>query len=406
MLNYLTFVRTEKQLLSFALLFAFFSSVGQTFFISLFVPDFLTAFDLSNAAFGTLYSLATLTGAFMLPWIGQWIDRIPLERYALMVSLGLLAAALLMIFSWHIYMLFAALILVRLTGQGLCSHTAQASMARYYNHQQRGKALSVSALGYPLGEAIFPIVITSLLAWMHWRTIWSLIALLLFLVFIPLSQLLIRRNERILIAKSEKPVKVPVRKNYVEILTDRRTWFLLLAVLIPPFWVTGLFLYQIAAAESLGWSVGVIASAFTAFALARIVSGLIAGPLTDRFSAQSIFPFYLLPMLAGLLIGYYFPQNWAAFLYLGLIGVTMGLGSTVKSALWAELFGTKIIGTVQSLFSTIMVFSTAASPFLVGWMLDAGYGMKTVLLTALITTVLSILLSARIHPVFNRAASI
>ena len=401
-MNYLTFVRTEKNLLSFALLFAFFSSVGQTFFISLFVPDFLEAFSLSNAAFGSLYSLATLTGAFMLPWIGQWIDRIPLERFSLMVAAGLLFAALMMMISWHIGLFFVALLLVRLSGQGLCSHTAQASMARYYSPQERGKALSISALGYPLGEAIFPIIVTSLLAWLHWRSVWALIAGLLLVFFIPLSQQIIRKNERVKRVKSENTATESARKNYRKILSDRRTWSVLLAIIMPPFWVTGLFLYQIAAAESLGWSATLIASAFTAFALARIVAGLFAGPLTDRFSAQSIFPFYLIPMLGGLLIGFYFSQNIAAFLYLGLIGVTMGFGSTVKSALWAELFGTKIIGTVQSLFSTIMVFSTAASPFLVGWMLDAGLGMKTVLLTAIISTAVSMVFSARIHPLFTR----
>ena len=61
----------------------------------------------------------------------------------------------------------------------------------------------------------------------------------------------------------------------------------------------------------------------------------------------------------------------------------MGLGSTTKSALLTELYGENVIGTVRSLFASIMVFSTAISPFLMGWMLDQHVPMETILLTAI-----------------------
>lgn len=74
----------------------------------------------------------------------------------------------------------------------------------------------------------------------------------------------------------------------------------------------------------------------------------------------------------------------------------MGLGSTVKSALLAEMYGSERIGTVQSLFTTFMVFSTATSPILVGWMLDSTYTMQDILYLAIITTTISALLSFRV----------
>jgi len=113
-MTYLAFVRKERRLLSFAISFTFFSSFGQTFLLSLFVPYFLSAFELSNASFGTLYSLATLTGALALPYLGQWIDRIPLRNYSMYVATGLLIAAIMMSISWHVIMLFVALIFLRL----------------------------------------------------------------------------------------------------------------------------------------------------------------------------------------------------------------------------------------------------------------------------------------------------
>lgn len=400
-MTYLAFVRKERRLLSFAVSFTFFSSFGQTFLISLFVPYFLTAFDLSNATFGSLYSAATLTSAVALPWLGQWIDRIPLRQYSLYVAIGLLLASLVMAVSWHISMLFVGLIMLRLSGQGLSGHTAQTTMARY-NDKLRGKALSISGIGYPLGEAILPSIIAGLLVLFHWRTTWALIALTIALIFIPVLWFLIRKERAAVddeITEEEKP---SATDQYKLLFSDPRTFFVIPAILMPPFWVTGLFLYQVSAANELGWSAALIASAFIAFAMMRILTGLVSGPIIDRFSAKSIFPFLLIPMMIGLLIGYLFSSSWAAFVYLGLIGATMGFSSTMKSALWAEMYGTNVIGTVQSLFTSLMVFSTALSPFLVGWLLDQSVSMKSIILIAIITSLFSTLLSFKILPRFSK----
>lgn len=92
-MNYLHFAFKEKRILSFGLSLTFFSSFGQTFLISLFVPYFLKEFDLSNASFGTIYSAATLASAGLMPYLGQWIDRIHLQKYSLMVACSLLVAS-------------------------------------------------------------------------------------------------------------------------------------------------------------------------------------------------------------------------------------------------------------------------------------------------------------------------
>ena len=107
-------------------------------------------------------------------------------------------------------------------------------------------------------------------------------------------------------------------------------------------------------------------------------------------------------MMAGFLTAILFSGNWTVFVYMGMIGSTFGLASTIKSALWAELYGTEMIGTVQSLFSSIRVFSTAVSPFFVGWMLDQSISFNTILLIATISCVVSGLISVRVFPALQR----
>jgi len=180
---------------------------------------------------------------------------------------------------------------------------------------------------------------------------------------------------------------------YQMLLRDYRFWLLIPAVLLPAFWATGLFLYQVSIAEQLGWSATLIASAFVGFAASRILSTLSIGPAIDHYSAQTLFPFYLLPFGAGLVFAFYHPGNWSAFAYMALMGITLGMGSNIKSALWAELYGTDVIGTIRSLFSSLMVFSTALSPFLMGWAIDKGMAMESIIFVALATVLVSTLMA-------------
>ncbi|MDZ7659034.1 MFS transporter [Fodinibius sp.] len=385
-MNYLSFALREKRILSFGLSFTFMSSFGQTFLISLFVPYFLKDFSLNNATFGSLYSVATLVSAGLLPYLGKWIDDLPLRTYSQMVAAGLLVASITVALSWHVALLFVGLVLLRLSGQGLSSHTAQTAMARYFVHQ-RGKALSISSLGYPIGEGILPVAIAGLLGIFSWRMTWGLIVLVIALLFIPLVRYTLNNRDYEDVEETEEDTQTNDSSwdVYKMLARDYRIWLITPAVLLPPFWATGLFLYQVSIAEQLGWSATLIATAFVGFAASRVVSTISIGPVIDYFSAKTVIPYYVVPFGMGLLFAYFHPGSWSAFAYMLLVGVTMGMGSNVKSALWAELYGRDIIGTVRSLFSSLMVLSTALCPILMGWAIDNGIAMESIIFVAIIT---------------------
>ncbi len=71
-----------------------FSSFGQTFLISLFVPEFIAALGINNTRFALIYSGATLTAALFLPYLGLLVDKVRV-RY-ISVANGLMLA----LFCW------------------------------------------------------------------------------------------------------------------------------------------------------------------------------------------------------------------------------------------------------------------------------------------------------------------
>jgi MFS family permease len=375
--SYWGLFKREPSLLTFGLSFAFLSSFGQTFFVSLFVPSFLAELSLTGAGFGSLYSAATLVSALLLPWAGAWLDRVRLTRFSAAVVALLAISALLLAISWNLAVFFVALVGIRLSGQGLSSHTALTAMARY-SGRDRGKALGIANLGFPMGEATLPLLVTVFIALVGWRQSWALVGVLAAVLFGPLVVGLLRRSGVELDPRDANPEPSPIRSwNRREALGDLRFWLVLPAMLLPPFWATGLFLYQTRIAELKGWSLTLMASSFVAFALTRIAISLLAGGTMDRLSARRVFPFSLLPLGLGLVLLRLHDAPWVAYAFMASLGATIGMSATLQTALWAELYGIRHLGAIRAMMSSLMVLSTAASPILTGFVLDAGARLGT-----------------------------
>ena len=150
------FLRHNFKTVSFGWVLTFLSSFGQTFLISLYVPEIIKTFSISEGTFGSIYALGTVIASVVLITVGHTIDHKPVKLVVFFNFLGLILSCLLLSFStYHISLLILAMIGLRLTGRGMLSHISQTVMSRYYG-PNRGKALSVAALGFPMGEAIFP----------------------------------------------------------------------------------------------------------------------------------------------------------------------------------------------------------------------------------------------------------
>ena len=74
--------------------------------------------------------------------------------------------------------------------------------------------------------------------------------------------------------------------------------------------------------------------------------------------------------------------------FLILAGITTGISGTVKTAIIAEIYGTKNLGAIRSIFTMFMVISTALGPLLVGLLIDNNFSVSTILLCLSILLIL------------------
>lgn len=376
------FLTASPRFLAFGFFTAFFSSFGQTFFIALSGAEIRSTFSLSHGDFGLIYSSATLASAGVLVWAGRKIDDIDLRPYTAFVCIGLALACIGMAGVSHALFLIPAVFALRFTGQGLMSHISAVSMARYFD-KNRGKALSVAAMGFPVGEALFPTLVVILIASFGWRQMWMGAGILLLTILLPFILWLLKgHGERKRKLDEYTQATASSRKlegwSRAQVLRDGQFYLLLPSLLAMSFVATGFFFHQVHLSESKGWSLSLFAGFFVIYATTQVLAALTSGVLVDRFGASRMLRFYLLPALIGL--GFIATSNapWAGALFMAFMGLSSGTVAVVNGAVLAEIYGVAHLGAIKAMGTALMVLSTALSPPLMGLAIDGGTSMEVI----------------------------
>ena len=422
MYSYLALFRAQPHFLLFGVLLAASASFGQTWFIALYSADIRGHFGLSHGDFGAIYSLATLLSGASLAWVGRLVDHISLRRFCTYVLFGLALSAGVLALGASVVWLGVAIFGLRLCGQGLLTHIATTSMARFFE-RNRGKAISISALGFPLAESVLPVSVVTISALLEWREAWTLWALVTVCILLPVTLALLKAS-RPLWTKRMGPAPGTTQPRSVdggagaahdenspqhrrrperswtrgEVLRDRRFHLVLPYLLAPAFLSTGVMFHQVHLVESKGWPLQLFAAGFVAYGFAKVIGSLIGGPLVDRYSARRLFAFFMLPLTVGLVLLAYFPQPVVAVVYLGLAGISAGLGAPIGGAFWAELYGPAHLGAIRAVAVSIMVIGSALSPAVFGWLFDYGVHISSVLYgSSALAVIASVMAAVAMH---------
>jgi len=350
----------------------FFSSIGQTFFISASVAEWQLEFGLSHGEFGRLYMFATLGSAACLPFFGRLIDLLPAHRLILIVVPVLAGASLLAGFAATVPLLVIAIFMLRLFGQGMMTHIALTTTGRWFV-VERGRAVSLVVLGHQGGEATIPLAFAFITIAFGHTVGWTFAAAALLLVGLPVSYWCYRVPRVPHGQKSDETEFAGVRSwTRGEVLRDPVFWILLTGVLAPPFIGTTIFYHQDYMATLHGWPPQLFATALLVMALTTVGFALLSGAAIDRFSARKIVPFILLPMTTACFLLAFAGSQASLFVTIVFLGISYGFSSTLFGALWPELYGLKHLGAIRSVTVSAAVFMTAAGPGLTGTMIDRG----------------------------------
>ena len=376
----LRFIRDNLRFLSVGVILLLTSCPGQTFFISIYAAEIMTEFSLSDGQWGGAYTLATTASAIALFWAGGLTDRFRVRGLAWIVLPGLALACIAMGMNTSVTGLVLIIFFLRFFGQGMTFQLAATAMARWFVGR-RGLALSISAMGFAFGQAFYPIIFAALMEHLNWRLLWFIAAALVLIAFPIIFYLL--RLERTPGSHTEVSRSAGMdNRHWTRAEVLRSPFFLMLLPMLigPPAWGTALFFQQVHIANVKGWPLVDYLALIPLMTAISVAVTLTSGALIDRFGSGRAMQLFLMPWIAAFMVLGLTESLFVAAFAFALFGVATGLQATLITAFWAEFFGTRHIGAIKAVSTSIGVFGSAIGPGISGYLVDQGYDFPTQML--------------------------
>ncbi|MBT5821596.1 MAG: MFS transporter [Rhodobacteraceae bacterium] len=368
------YLQNNARWLTAGILLTCLSSFGQTFFIALFADDIQSVFELSHGGWGSMYTVGTTASAIVMVWAGRQADVFRVRTLGVLSLLALALACIAMSLNPWLWALPFVIFALRLTGQGMMSHIAAVAMARWFV-ATRGRALSISALGFSIGQAFLPIAVVALMAFLDWHVIWLLCAGIS-LIGIPILMMLLSK-ERTPASMTESSESLGMNGRHWsrnEMLKHPLFWLMVPAILGPSAFSTAFFFHQVHYASVIGISTMQMVSYFPFFTAMIVIAMILTGMLVDRFGTPRLLPYHQLPMVAAFAIfsTHILGLGWGFF----FLALTAGAQTTLIAAFWAEFYGTAHLGAIKAIAAAVMVLGSAIGPGLTGILIDFGIGLE------------------------------
>lgn len=394
------FLLQNSRFLAFGLALAFLSSFGQTYFIGVYRPVIAQEYELTNSEFGLYYLLITICSAIGLNRLGHIIDKTPLVPYTGVLLILMAAACALVGLAPGFSLILVGLIAARLMGQGMLTHAAMTSMSRYYD-RNRGLAVAIAGLGFPIGQAVLPPLALKVTNLFSWQESWLFFSGSVLVLALPFVLFLLRghgaRHAEWLAKQAEAAGRSASAdetndKRRRDVLRDKRFYLMVPALLMGPFWITAVFFFASEVAAMKAVSLEELTGYYGFYALGSVAAPFLGGLLVDKVGGRHLIPAYppLFALALLIVLADVGPFSIAAFL--ALLGLGAGIALPINNAVWAELYGTRYLGEIKSLATSIVVVSTALSPYLLGVALDNGVRLQDILATGSVICLIATLL--------------
>jgi MFS family permease len=293
-----------------------------------------------------------------------------------LVAPVLAGAALLAGYASSVSVLVVAVFVLRLFGQGMMTHVALTTTARWFV-AERGRAISLVVVGHQGSEATIPLAFAAITIGYGYRVGWLAAAAALLLVGLPFAYWCYRKPRVPHGHLSTEVTNLPEVRNWTrrEVLGDPIFWMLLTGVLAPAFIGTTIFYHQNYLTALNNWPPQLFAISLVVMASTTIGCALLTGAAIDRFRATSVLPYFLLPLSAACFALAYSGPQFTLFIVMVLLGISYGIASTLFGSLWPEIYGVANLGAVRSVTVSAAVLATAAGPGVTGTLIDQGMGL-------------------------------
>ena len=355
-----------------------------------FFKPMMNEFGWTRAQTALAYSFRGIQGGFAAPMVGWAVDKYGAR---IVVFLGALVAGLgfiLMYFIdslWSFYLIYGIILSIGMSA--MLYIPAMTTIANWFI-RMRSRALSLLAVGAGIGGFVCAPAAALLISRYGWRISFVVIGVVIWIVALPLSQVLRKSPEDMGLKPDGDSARVEVAVNAAGApMEDRigtgaveRDWTLSEALRSRTYWILAFAFFLAAVAHS---TVTVHAvNAFTDAGISQveaaatlglaiflsIIGRLTFGWLGDFFKKRYLYVITYLIEALGVLVLVDIDGAGSRYLFAALFGIGFGGTIPLNPAIRGEYFGRAAFGKIQGFMAPMMMMGSMLGPPLVGHLFD------------------------------------
>lgn len=375
----------------------FFSGPGQTYFISLFIDEYIEDFQWNRSVVSGLYSGATLVSGLLMFLVGRISDRIGKKR------MMVLAASLLALTCvWNSFIISQMMLLVgfffgRFFGQGTMT-LVPSTVVPVWFEKRRGIAMSLMTLGGVVAGAAVPMINAILTDYVGWVWTWRIWAILLGVICIPVFLIFMKEHPSDIGRKpyaiekgKEHRLRVDQNKDSFTVREAMRTrsfWLMIFCQMIFPIIGTGVMFHIVSILGQQGIDRARTAILMSVISLVAFPATLIAGVLLDRVPVRFAIAMMNAIYIAALVFLVIQANLWTAAAFAVCQGIVTGLNAVSFAYMWPAYFGTEHLGSIRGFSMSATVVGSAIGPIPFGFLFDRTGEYQTAILIMIIVVAL------------------
>ena len=383
-----------------------FASSGSRFSFGVFVQPMSESLHWDRAQLALAASLNLLLAGLLRPFIGLAADRLGSRVVALAgVALGGTALALTSYAHelWVFYLTYGVLLSF---GFAAASPVTVTTLVGHWFVRRRSLAMSIGSTGTALGELItVPLAMLAVLS-VGWENAFRVMAGFMLLIVFPVGFLLLRNRpaDKGLQAYGHDVADAAQQKRRAEQgLTLREAartgdfWRLTFGFFVCGFTMSFASTHFVPFAMDMGFEPMAAANALGFVGGCSLVGGLTAGYLADKFSRKNVLA--VVYLMRGLAFAVLLEARDLPTLYVGsfLLGISWTSTGPLTSAITADHFGLKNLGTIFGTMFTIMPIGSALGAYLGGLVYELRHGYDLTLVASAASGLLAALVVYGVH---------
>ena len=349
--------------------------------LSFFIPPMKQDLGIEMMFFGFALSARQLGFALMSPLLGRLTDQFGARP--LLLGVGIISAATVYAISfvsegWHLIVLLSVLGIIGLQGAGGDLY-GSVVIAKWFDHTQRGKAMSIAFLGMPIGIFFLMPFTQYCIDLVGWQLTWQWFGVVGGLTIV-LSALLIKSPSDSTEINKPGALHNQGQHNWTkaQALAHPAFWKVAISFGFLMFTISCVAMFRVPHFINQGLSADVIALAFSTEAIFSLVTAAIMGMLINRFALHHLTALaFTLPIL---MLAVTINAHSTAMLYLsiGLFGVGAASNIILQNTIWPAYFGSEHIGAIRGISMPItLAFAVIGAP-LAGWVNDTTGSFATI----------------------------